>query len=205
MRGPDRTRVGLALLAAGLVGCGGGGGGDEPGLLEVAAASDGLFRSDFSIDAASPTQRIAVGADGVDFVHGWIRFIHAPTTIALVADGVVTNVTIGISKVSQAGDPATQHPTVSLRHTDYGDLIVGADYALVGTAVGTFSPTGAGVQTFELDVTIQVLADITAGLTYSDFYLATDGVQTDSSYWIFEDVDPPTSGDDPYLRFRYTP
>jgi hypothetical protein len=208
MRGSGRSRGWFALLAAGLVGCGGrGGGSDAPGVLAVAAASDGLFRSDLSIDSASPTQHVAVGADGVEFVHGWIRFIHAPTTIALVADGVVTSVTLEVSKVSQVGDPETQHPTVTLRHTDYGDLIEGADYLLTGAPVagGVFSPTGAGIQTFSFDVRTEVLADIAAGLTYSDFYLATGGVQTDASYWIFEDEDAPTTGDEPFLVFRYTP
>jgi len=208
MRSPARARGFIVLLAAALAGCGGSGGGsDEAGVLEVDAASDGLFRSDLSIDAASPTQRIAVGADGVDFVHGWIRFIHAPTTIALVGDGVVTSVTLEITKVSLAGDPETQHPNVTLRHTDFGDLITGSDYQVTGTPVpgGVFAPTGAGVQTFTFTVTNQVIADILAARTYSDFYLETSGVQTDASYWIFEDVDPPATDDEPTLVFRYTP
>jgi hypothetical protein len=207
MRGPRPSRVVLALLTGSLVGCGGNGSDDVPGVLGVAAAADGLFRSDLSIDDASVTQKIAVGADGVNFVHGWIRFIHAPTTIALVGDGVVTNVTLRISKVFGAGDPETEHPTVTLSHTDFGDLIQGSDYALVGTPVagGAFTPTGTGIQEFVFDVTSQVLADINGGSTTSDFYLSTSGVQTDNSYWIFEDEDPPFSPDEPHLSFRYTP
>jgi hypothetical protein len=207
MSGSARTRAGLVLLAVGLVGCGGSGNGDEPNVLEVVAASDGLFRSDFSIDASSPTQQIGVGADGANFVHGWIRFIHAPTTIALVADNVVLSVTLEVTKASQSGDPETDHPTVALSHTDYGDLIEGSDYALVGTAVagGTFAPTGLGAQTFSFDVRAQVIADILAGRTYSDFYLGTSGVQTAASYWIFEDVEPPATGNEPLLVFRLAP
>src|SRR5262245_4208562 len=152
MRGRALARVGVALVTAALFGCGGGGGGsdDAPGLLTVFPAADGLFRSDLTIDAANPTLRIAVGGDGANFVHGWIRFIHAPTTIALVADGVVTNVTIEITKVSKVGDPQGQHATAELRHSDFGDLIEGGDYSLAGTPVanGIFAPTGTGTQTF---------------------------------------------------------
>jgi hypothetical protein len=175
-------------------------------VLLVGAASDGLFRSDFSFDSSSPTEQISVGANGADFVHGWVRFIHAPTTIALVADGVVTSVTVGITKVAQGNDPATQRPSVDLRHADLGDSIEGLDYAIPGTPVsgGVFSP-GAGVQTFEFDVTSPVIGDILAGRTYSDFVLATSGVATDVSSWIFEDEDAPDTDDEPYLRFRYTP
>ena len=76
-----------------------------------------------------------------------------------------------------------------------------------GTAVagGIFAPTGAGTQTFAFDVTNEVRGDLLAGLTYSDFYLATSGAATDASLWIFEDVDAPATGDEPVLKIRYTP
>jgi hypothetical protein len=201
-----------ALLAGSLGACGGGGGdGGDPtsGALMVFPADpadDGYFRSNGTIAPDSP-YLISVGANGVAFLDGYVRFTHPAELSALAAEGRVTGVLLSLYSRGPGGTGTVEveHPQIYVQHTDFGAVIDAADYGNTGAFIpdGVIQWGNGTPLLFQLDVTDEVLADVAGG--YTDIYLLSTGATGDDSFWHVEDVDGAPGLTAPHLVVDYGP
>lgn len=212
-----RSILWAAWAAAGLAAAGCGGGSGDPGAgttsFTVDALFDGMLGSDATIQSNS-TNGIMVGDDGARLLDGYVRVIHS--TELLAAAGHIVSVHLVMTKVATVGASFPDYGPIHVNHVDFGiDGISGADFASPVLPdndpladIASWS-NALVVEVKPVDVTAQVVGDLTAARGYSDFYLYASGLRTAGKAVLFESLDhlpatgTPASG--PYLAVVRTP